>query len=873
MKPQRAHIKNRSVRLRSVILLTALIVFAGVFPAVSSGESMDKVPPEMVSRIAAGLQEDVIVLFDDTAIREEISGLGIVPETPEILARKAFLYGKTKRDVIVTLPQGEYETLRYYSHLPMMALRIQSSYALDRLAENPNVVRIYENKQRQHFLTQSLPLIHQPQAASLGMTGGGTSVAVLDTGVDYTRSPFNCTAPNTPADTCKVIYAQDFAPNDGQPDVSPFHGTNVAGIALGVAPGTKIIALDVFLGSLAYDDDIIDAIDWCISNRAAYNIVAMNMSFGGGSSTIPCSTDTFATPITNAKAAGILSSVASGNAGDTNSLSSPACVPAAVSVGAVYDYTGSYGSCVAAIDMVTCFSNSASFLTMLAPGSSITAAGISMSGTSQAAPHVAGAIAVLKGTNAFPLETPVETVARMTGTGTPVLDTRNSITKPRIDLYAATGATTYSISGTVTTTGGSPLAGIMMTLGGTESRTTITDLTGNYSFKNVLDGSYTVTPSKTGYSFDPASRTVPVSGANVTGQDFTGTYTGPTYSISGKVQTYSLRTFLPLAGVTVTLSGAANKTATTDNYGNYSFAGLTNGTYTITPAKTGYTFTPTSRTVTVNNANLTGQNFTGIISSATYSISGRVTTGGTGLSGVTMTLSGAANRTTTTDVNGNYSFTGLANGTYTITPTLANYTFTPTSRTVSVSSANVTGQDFTGTSGTITYSISGTVTSGGTGLSGVTMTLSGAANKTTSTDANGNYSFTALANGSYTITPTLTNYTFSPASRTVPVSGANVTGQDFTGTQSSVTYSISGKVQYLPLRTLLPLSGVTVTLSGAATATTTTDSNGNYSFTGLANGAYTVTPQKSGYSFTPPAASVTINGQNVTGVNFFATQR
>jgi len=153
------------------------------------------------------------------------------------------------------------------------------------------------------------------------------------------------------------------------------------------------------------------------------------------------------------------------------------------------------------------------------------------------------------------------------------------------------------------------------------------------------------------------------------------------------------------------------------------------------------------------------------------------------MSGVTMTLSGAASGTTTTDVYGKYRFTGLANGIYTVTPDLTNYSFTPTSRTVSVSGANVTGQNFRGMPvGGGAYSISGkVVTSSGSPISGVTMTLSGSASGATTTDGYGKYSFKGLGNGNYTITPDKTGYTFTPTSRAVSVSGANVTRQNFRG--------------------------------------------------------------------------------------------
>jgi hypothetical protein len=82
---------------------------------------------------------------------------------------------------------------------------------------------------------------------------------------------------------------------------------------------------------------------------------------------------------------------------------------------------------------------------------------------------------------------------------------------------------------------------------------------------------------------------------------------------------------------------------------------------------------------------------------------------------------------------------------------------------------------------------------------------------------------------------------------------------------STTTYSLSG--------TLSPGtggSGATVTLSGAASSTATADSSGAYIFSGLANGAYAVTPSHVGYTFTPTSKSATVNGANVTGVNFTA---
>src|ERR1700674_303533 len=146
------------------------------------------------------------------------------------------------------------------------------------------------------------------------------------------------------------------------------------------------------------------------------------------------------------------------------------------------------------------------------------------------------------------------------------------------------------------------------------------------------------------------------------------------------------------SGATLTLSGAASANTTADSVGNYTFAGLANGTYTVAPSRAGFTFIPSSQSTTVNAANVTGVNFTD--TAQTFSISGTIspTAGG---SGATVTLSGAASATTTANSAGAYTFTGLASGAYTITPSNTGYTFTPVSQNVTVSTVNVTGMNFT----------------------------------------------------------------------------------------------------------------------------------------------------------------------------------
>lgn len=81
---------------------------------------------------------------------------------------------------------------------------------------------------------------------------------------------------------------------------------------------------------------------------------------------------------------------------------------------------------------------------------------------------------------------------------------------------------------------------------------------------------------------------------------------------------------------------------------------------------------------------------------ANFAISGQVTSNGSGLSGVAVALSGASSATAITGTSGNYAFTGLANGSYTITPSKAGFTFNPASSPQAVSGTNTPGVNFIG---------------------------------------------------------------------------------------------------------------------------------------------------------------------------------
>src|SRR5262249_30951893 len=173
-------------------------------------------------------------------------------------------------------------------------------------------------------------------------------------------------------------------------------------------------------------------------------------------------------------------------------------------------------------------------------------------------------------------------------------------------------SSTFTISGAVS---GAIADGVLITLSGSITGTTTTAGGGLYSFSSLTNGNYTLTPSKAGYSFTPASIAVTVNGGNITGQNFPATAPPRPYCL------HAVGSGAIADGVLITLSGSITGTTTTAGGGLYSFSNLTNGNYTLTPSKAGYSFTPASIAVTVNGGNVTGQNFTATAVPVPYSIS------------------------------------------------------------------------------------------------------------------------------------------------------------------------------------------------------------------------------------------------------------
>lgn len=404
------------------------------------------------------------------------------------------------------IPHFNRRSIRFiYDNFPAFSVEVTPD-ELQLLIDNPDVEFIEPAYPVYLTLAQGIPLMGGVMYRSR-YNGQGVSVAIVDTGIDYNNQYLGGGGfPNS-----KVIGGYDFGNFDSDPSPFPstdsdnYHGTACAGIVAGevgtngdyiggVAYNAKLYALKIFNSDGNSPGDAARyAWDWCVTHQndnPSYPIMVISNSFGhnplSGRYTTNCdsSESSYANSARNAKAAGITIIASSGNNAFCDALGAPACLSDVISVGAVYDAAfGRYpavnyyscaspGSCVpnpgigsctpqgysspvgyryfdptTAPDKVTLYSNSASFLNLLAPSHNAytlstgsTGFYSTFGGTSAACPYAAGAAAALQSA-AKALTgswlTPDQVKSYLTRTGNLIRDAKNGITTPRVNLAAA----------------------------------------------------------------------------------------------------------------------------------------------------------------------------------------------------------------------------------------------------------------------------------------------------------------------------------------------------------------------------------------------------------------------------------------------------
>jgi subtilisin family serine protease len=279
----------------------------------------------------------------------------------------------------------------------------------------------------------------------LGARGAGVTVAILDTGVDYRHPALG----EGFGPGFKVMGGYDFVNDDADPMDDSGHGTHVAGIIAanssdlsGVAPDASLIAYKVLDGNgNGWSSDILAGIERTVDPNGdgdlSDHVAVANMSLGAPG----YSDDAMSRAVDSAVSAGVVFVVAAGNLGRFQSVSSPGTADAAITVGAINFQDAlapftSKGPPAARYGIKP---------DLVAPGVDVRSAKagggtLVASGTSMAAPHVAGAAALLR--SLHPEWTPSEVKSALVTTAAPLAEEVMAAGAGRVDAFRAATLTT-----------------------------------------------------------------------------------------------------------------------------------------------------------------------------------------------------------------------------------------------------------------------------------------------------------------------------------------------------------------------------------------------------------------------------------------------
>lgn len=538
---------------------------AGPLPATDRPEV---VPDAVLAQAHASGSASVIVLLDVDA-----APVGTLSAAAAGAQRRAVA---AAADRVQAAPGLEAVTVNAtFTRLPALALEATPA-ELAALADAPGVRAVIADEAARPALSSTVPHIGGDALHEEGVVGDGGVVAVLDTGVDADHPAFAdgrvafeaCFSrgvdgdPDTGGD-CPNGQAREIGPGAAAPRAERGpdfpHGTHVSAIAAGVAtglvdeqadrtdgdgvaPGADIMAVQVFhdagVRALANTSDTLLGLEWVAEQAAAgVPVAAANLSLGSpGRWREPC--DRFGPgPLYQLAAAdlaaeGVATIAAAGNEQQRDSVGMPACVSNIVAVGASTiptDWWTEVGLPVDDPPELAQYSNAGPLIDIVAPGNAVAAVPgpqvQAQNGTSMAAPHVAGAWALLQEASTSTLA-PEAILEAITATAEPVSDNRPAdpekgrpAAAPYPELrvaaaYALLADTDFgALAGTVRDADGRPVEGATVTVQdrtASVSRTAVTDAAGAAGVTSLPAGtSYRVSVAAPGYL--PQERTAAVS--------------------------------------------------------------------------------------------------------------------------------------------------------------------------------------------------------------------------------------------------------------------------------------------------------------------------------------------------------------------------
>jgi subtilisin family serine protease len=465
--------QEKAMHIAPYLSLAAVVLLAAALPGMAQSQFSITAEPRVlhaplqtdapqVTALALRAQNRGLVRVIARVARPAGIGAGAVSDADLAAVQERF------RSRTLTLGAAQVEPI---IGLPLSVIEVDAAQ-LQEMVRAGLISDVVEDVPDPPALQDSIPLIHADIAATLGATGAGQTIAILDTGVDAGHPFFGgrvvseaCYSSNSQAagatTVCPGLGGGVITSSTARGSAAPCgnagcnHGTHVAGIAAGqdrnrrgVAPQANIIAIQVFslftdvpgpggpqscanAGQpspciLTFTSDQIRGLQRVFDLRTTFTIASVNMSLGGGTPVATCDTDSRKALIDQLRGARIATVVAAGNNSSSTGVSAPGCITTAITVGNTTK-----------TDTVNGTSNSAAVVDLLAPGTNITSSVpgggfASMSGTSMATPHVAGAFAALRSVR-NDLDLTVDQIeARLKSTGVSITDPRNNLARPRL---------------------------------------------------------------------------------------------------------------------------------------------------------------------------------------------------------------------------------------------------------------------------------------------------------------------------------------------------------------------------------------------------------------------------------------------------------
>lgn len=387
--------QHRRFWLVSVVLLLVLV---SASPALAAGQG--PVAPLLGADAPGALAGRYIVVFKDDvgagAVDAAMKGLGS--------GQVHYRYTRVLNGFAASLPEQALDALLRNPHVAY--IEVDSVVSID-ATQSPATWGIDRIDQR------NLPLSN---SYTYNFTGAGVTAYIIDTGILYSHSEFGG----------RASFGYDAFGGNGV-DCNG-HGTHVAGTVggatYGVAKGVTLKGVRVLdCSGSGSTTGVIAGVDWVTANHAAGAPAVANMSLGGAASTA------LDTAVKNSIADGVVYAIAAGNSNRDACKFSPARVPEAITVGATTN-----------TDARASYSNYGACLDLFAPGSSITSAWYTsntatntISGTSMATPHVAGAAALYLQANSS--ATPQQVRDALVGNATPGVVGNEGRKSPDLLLY------------------------------------------------------------------------------------------------------------------------------------------------------------------------------------------------------------------------------------------------------------------------------------------------------------------------------------------------------------------------------------------------------------------------------------------------------